>query len=286
MVSKRHPINSLRSVVPILGVIALIALFLMLPESPGFGCKTCSSNGPYIPLIGAGYFSVLIGLSLLFPTFSSRSVARGGLTWAVALAVVLTYMRLPGWCLLCLIGHVCHIAIWTIWAMVPPLKSETRASSLKERFCLLIFAPVSVIALFCSLNLTFMAYGFKIDRPVASGGLQIGDPAPAFTEVLAEGASSFVVNFVSADCPYCKEQLAILGKQFEGSSFRIFNVSPELSDELISGFSSAEWIEDTEGSLRKQFKVSGYPTLFVVGVDGKISRVIAGVSDELKKWQP
>jgi hypothetical protein len=44
----------------------------------------------------------------------------------------------------------------------------------------------------------------------------------------------------------------------------------------------AEWFEDKEEVLRELFNVTGYPTLFVIGNDGKIQKVISGVSDELK----
>ena len=37
-----------------------------------------------------------------------------------------------------------------------------------------------------------------------------------------------------------------------------------------------------DNQLRKHFKVSRYPTLVVVGADGKILQVILGASEELK----
>jgi hypothetical protein len=45
---------------------------------------------------------------------------------------------------------------------------------------------------------------------------------------------------------------------------------------------AADWVEDKDGALRELFKVFGYPTMFVIGKDGKISQVIPGVPDQLK----
>lgn len=273
--------RQLRFAVPVLGAFALIALFLMLPEAPSIGCKACSSGNPYTPLIGAGYFSTLIALSLLFPSFPSLYVARGGLTWAVLLALVLTYIHLPGWCALCLVGHACNILMWTIWAMVPAVKSE--GGGRRERLYMMLFAPVSVVALFSCLNLTFMAYGFKMSRNVPISGLHLGDKAPIFMTKTIEGG--YVINFVSPGCSHCKEQLEVLNTAAEQmDSHRFINVSSVLSDELVQHSPAAEWVEDKEGDLRKLFKVSGYPTLFVVGADGKIVQIISGVPEQLKAY--
>ncbi|MBS0653069.1 MAG: TlpA family protein disulfide reductase [Verrucomicrobia bacterium] len=278
----------LRHFIPLLGALALIALFLLLPEAPGAGCPTCSSNSPYVPLLGAGYFSLLTAVSLLFPLFPTKSIARGGLTWSILLALSLTYLHLPGWCPLCVVAHVSHILIWTIWAVVPAEKKETAAWGFKERLCVAAFAPFSVVALFSCLNLTFMAYGFKLKHPAMEAGLKIGDQAPAFAVQNIKGIEirnadeKFVINFVSSGCPYCKEQFAIL-KTFAGrENVRMINVSSAPFPEWAQGSSAMEWVEDNDGSLRQLFKVTGYPTLFVIGEDGKITQVIAGVPAQLR----
>jgi len=49
---------------------------------------------------------------------------------------------------------------WTIWDRTSSTNSLSN-SSVKERLYLVVFAPISIAALFGSLNLTFMAYGFK-----------------------------------------------------------------------------------------------------------------------------
>lgn len=285
----------LRYLVPVLGFLALVALFLMLPEAPSIGCKSCSAKDPYLPLIGAGYFSGLIALSLLFPTFPGGFVARAGLTWAVLLAVVLTYIHLPSWCVLCLIGHACNILIWVIWMRVPAVKNSQPTSIRKERLCLILFIPFTVVALFSCLNLTFMAYGFKAHRNILGTSLRLGDKVPHFsartmhgrpiTSMEASQAGGIIINFVSPDCPHCKEQLQVLNTvvdQLAGNSYRFINVSSALPPELLHYSPSAEWVEDKEGSLRKLFKVSGYPTLFMVGANGKVAQVIPGVPEQLE----
>src|SRR5277367_351615 len=156
--------NKARDWVPVLGLLALVALFLKMPATPDFfsmfHCKTCGTSDPYLPLLGAGYFSVLIAISLLFPSFPGPKVSRGGLTWATLLAVALTYIDMPGWCADCLIGHACNILIWLIWVFISPGEHKPSAATVKERLCLTMFSAISVVALFCCLNLTFMTYGF------------------------------------------------------------------------------------------------------------------------------
>ena len=77
---------------------------------------------------------------------------------------------------LCLVGHVCNILIWAIWVFAPSKGEERNSARLKERLCLLLFAPISVMALFSCLNLTLMAYGVR-SSPTA---MQVGKAVPAF----------------------------------------------------------------------------------------------------------
>lgn len=284
--------------VPVLGIIALMALFLGLPEVPNvfstLGCKTCSSNGPILPLLGAGYFAVLVAVSLLFPSFPGPLLARGGLTWATLLALALTSIKWPSWCVVCLIGHACNVLIWAIWAVVPPSVQESPGSALRERLCLTLFAPVSVVALFSAINLTLMAYGFKLPN-VSATSLQTGDAAPTFSTLTSNGrliantdatqTGGIVINFVSPDCPYCEEQLPILNavaSQLGDDRYRFINVSRALPPELVERSPAAEWVEDQKGELRELFDVSGYPTMFVVRTDGTIAQVIPGVPERLE----
>lgn len=269
-----------RNWVPLLGFLALIALFLKLPEISLFKCKTCSASSPYLPLIGAGYFSALTAASLLFPAFPSRLIARAGFTWAVLLAIALTYIDFPHMCAICLFCHGLHIAIWTIWAVAP---SNEITSNVRERLCLTLFAPVATVALFSCLNLTFLAYGIKINPPMATT-FKPGDVIPTFTAETASGRSityngeGMLLNFVAPGCPFCKEQLSILKEV----SDKIINISPALTSDLVSCAPAAEWVQDKNNTLRKLFKVAGYPTLFIIGPDGKVSKIIPGVPDTLR----
>lgn len=293
-------LRKLRSTVPILGIIALCALFLKMPEVPNilgiFKCESCVGNTPYIPMLGAGYFAVLIALSMLFPNFPSFLIARGGIVWAVLLVLVLTYIDFPHLCFACLIGHLCNIAIWTIWLFVPPAAIKQHASPVQERLFLTLFAPIAMIALFSCLNLTLMVYHLKTKQPPLATSLKVGDPIPNFkvkdikehdfahTDVV-KTAGTFI-NFISPTCPFCREQLLILNDtipKLKNHSYRFINVTPELSSNLLQQSPESEWVEDKTGALRELFHVNGYPTLFLIDNDGKILKIITGVSDELKK---
>lgn len=289
-----------RNWIPILGIFALALLFLNLPETPNpfgiFGCKTCTVSDPYLSLMGAGYFAALLAISLLFPAFPTPHVARGGLLWAILLAFTLTYLHLPSWCIVCLICHACHILMWIIWVFVPPVVN-TSALVFRERLCLTLILPISIVALFSCLNLTFMAYNYKSNRHELATGLKPGDVVLPLTiktsddQVLIHVDTNdlmyIVINFVSPNCPHCQEQLPILNRittQLVNGPYRFINVSSVLQPELVQLSPNSEWIEDKEGKLRELFKVLGYPTLFVMGKEGKIDQIIPGVSDQLNGY--
>ncbi len=273
-----------RYFVSVFAILALAALFLKLPEISGIKCRSCFSVDPYLALIGSCYFGLLFAVSLLFPTFPGKRVSRSGLTWAVSLAAALTYAGLPHWCPACLIAHACNIAIWMIWVFCPSKTKDESRLNMQERLYLTALAPISVIALFSSLNLTFMAYGFKINNNLSSG-LNEGDVAPKEFMAGSFDGRRVILNFISKDCPYCKEQLPILSSvasEFSGGSYRFINVCPTLTPELLQSSSALEWLEDGEGKIRKLFKVSGFPTMFMIGEGGKIELIVREVPDELK----
>jgi peroxiredoxin len=290
----------LRYWVVILGLIALVALFLKLPDTPNLPgvlhCKTCVSSDPYIPLMGAGYFALLVAFALLFPSLPGPRVARAGLTWAILLALALTYLHFPQWCALCLIAHACNILIWTIWMIDPAPKNVQRGSPLRERLCLVLFAPISVIALFGALDLTFMAYGFKISHSMPMMGVQKGETVPVFSAQTSKGRSisntniaqtkGVVLSFVLPGCPHCKHQLPIVNAvavEMKGSPYRFINISPTLQTGEIQLAPDEEWVEDKDGKLGDLFKISGYPTMFIIKPDGKIAEVIPGAPEQFSK---
>lgn len=283
-----------RQVIPFLGIFTLALLFLKMPESPNLlSCKTCTSSDPYLPLIGAGYFASLVALSILFPTFPGPRFARGGLLWAVLLAFALTYIQWPLKCPICWIAHGCNILIWALWSFTQAAKSEPHTWVFRERLYLAFLAPLSAIALFSSLNLTFMAYGFKMNSPLSS--FKLGDPVPAFAMKTAKGltiandASEIqILNFVAPDCPFCKEQIQILNavaSSLKGTkSCRIVHISPSLPSHLVQLSPEQEWVEDKDRQLRALFKVEGYPMMYVVNAEGKISQIVRGVPEELQSY--
>lgn len=291
-------LKTLRTFVPALALIALLAMFLKLPEAPSvfglFTCKTCSSNSPYIPLIGGAYFAVLLAAALLFPSFPSTQVARGGLLWSVLLLLSLTYMHLPHVCAPCLLGHLCNVLIWGLWVIAPSEPKSALGLPRQERFFLMLMAPMVVAALLGTLNLTLLIYGLKNSQNHLATGLKPGDGVPPFQAKTQQGRSiansdlanrRFVINFVAADCMFCKEQLAILNagvNQLKTDALHIINVSPTLPPDLVAQLPTADWVEDQEGTLRALFKVEGYPTLFVLGNDDTIKQVLPGASEELK----
>jgi peroxiredoxin len=288
----------MRNAVPVLAGLVLLALFLSLPGAPSvfglLGCSTCSASDPYLLLLGAGYFAGLVAVALLFPQFPGPGAARAGLTWAVVLALGLTCVKWPEWCPICLFSHACHVLIWLIWLLVPPAVVELPASTVRERLFLMLFAPLSVIALFSTLNLTFQVYGFKF-RTLAPTTLKAGDTVPSFTAQTHKGRSlsnsdtaqntRLILNFVSPKCPHCEEQLPIVNStaaHLGNANYRIVNVCPQLVPELEKLAPDTEWIEDQGNQLRDLFQVSGTPTLFVLGSNGKITEVILGVPAELE----
>lgn len=290
--------KKVRHLVPVLSLFALTALFLKLPEIPDFfgffTCKACSSSDPYLALMGAGYFSALLAVSLLFPAFPLTQVARGGLLWAVLLFATLSYIDLPNLCVACMIAHACNICIWAIWLMTPPSQQEL-ASNLKERLFMALLMPISIVALFSCLNLTFMAYSLKNSGAISATDLKLGDATPIFATQTIDGhliantddspVTDIILNFVTPDCPYCKEQMLTvnaIASEIVGKAYRMINVSPKISSGWMKESPIVEWIEDKDGQLRQLFKVAGYPTMFVIGSDGKLAQIIAGVPEKLE----
>ncbi len=287
--------KQLRNWIPVLGIIALGVLFLKLPEvSKFFTCKSCLSSGPYLPLIGAGYFALLVAIAMLFPSFPSLHTARGGLIWSLLLALTLIYLRWTQVCLECLIAHACHVMIWLIW-LISPSQKDKRILTTKERLYFVFLAPISVIALFGCLNLTFLIYDVKDARTKIAVDLQVGDIVPDFYIKTIDGLfianrdlnkmKGTVINFVSSDCPYCKEQLPILNEiavQLAGGSYRFINISPIVTPEMIQQSPAVEWVEDKEGELSTHFRIPGYPILFVIGANNKIVQIIPSVPNQLK----
>lgn len=261
--------------VPFLCVLALIALFLKLPEISYFTCALCTAKEPYLPLIGALYFSLLFSIALLFPRFPSSDVAKGGLFWAISLFLLLSYSDLPKICTPCLIGHACNIAIFTLWVFSK--RPNTPSTDVQLKIYLTILLPIAVVALFSALNLTAGVYGMGVDRGFSASKYSRKDKVPEFSysstisHTAASPLKKTILNFVAPNCPYCKEQAAVL-------------------EELMPELKRASWeyvLVDTSSAqgedLRRLFGIRGYPTLFVIEDDGVIEELLPGVPEGLKE---
>lgn len=262
--------SALRIAAAFLCLVALGALFFKLPEVSG--CKRCVGKEPFLPMLAAGYFAALLSSALLYPAFPKRKVARGGLVFAAVLAAVLTYLQFP--CVICLIGHGCNLLIWTLWCLAP---EQEEPLAIRRWLATTLFGAVSVIALFASLNLTFMAYRGKSYSP-SPVSLRPGDMAPHFDP---QGGQLWV-NFVSPDCPYSLKQIAMINET-AASQTRLIYISPSLSPEFIQNAPNAQWIEDKDGKLRTLYKVAGYPTLFIINAQGTIEKIFPGLSNDFKE---
>lgn len=276
-------VKYLRFSAPVLGIVAMAAMFLKMPATPPiFGCKFCASGTSYLPLFGAAYFAALTAIPLLFPGFPGRQMAKGGLVFAATLAFAMIYLDFPKICALCLTAHGCHILMWTIWAACPA--KDVERGPYGKKISLLMLAPLSAAALFIGVNHLVM----KPERDV----LQIGESLPSFSTQTISGRAisnadsksvKIVLNFISPDCPYCQEQQEKLKELLPAldTSSRFVNVTPKIPDNLSEYPPNIEWVEDPDEKLLELFHVSGYPTLFV-GKDGKIIQVVLGVPDHLK----
>ncbi len=292
--------NFLRRSVPILCFIALVAVFLKLPEVANtfkfLKCKSCTIDDPYITLVAAGYFALILVASLLFPQFPNRFIAKAGLIWAVLLAFVLTYLNLPTVCPSCLLAHLCNILIWLNWSLDQSGQIKSSSTPLREKIFLLVFAPMAMIALFSCINLTLLAYGIPLNQRLLELGLQPGNAVPTYAAKTSKGDAfhlnpdklekKLILNFVAPNCPYCKEQIPILNsmtEQLQNKGYRIVNITPALSDDQIVTAPLLEWMEDDEGKLRGLFRVAGFPTLFVIDLKGKVNKVIPGLPTDLQE---
>ncbi len=132
----------------------------------------------------------------------------------------------------------------------------------------------------------------------------VGKPAPEFSITTLEGKvashSDFanhpatVLNFVAPNCGFCKKQLPTveaIRKEYEAKGVRFVNVSQKMgqkeftTDEVVATYKGAgsqlELATDTENKVGHAFKAQSYPTMVVVGKDGKIAHVNIGAAADL-----
>lgn len=277
----------------ICGWVALSALLFKLPGFPElFGmtrCHSCSTDTPYIPMLAAGYFAGFITSILSFKRLPTPILKWGGIIWAVGLSICLTFLS-PRLCYICLIAHASHITMWIFWKPRQTLPETMKGM----KGALVITSSFAVMALFSTLNFTFLVYGLQVKNPLQTLA-KVGVKAKPFqlktvenqdlsTKTL-EQHKGIILNFVSSNCPYCEQQipqLNALAQELLFPDFRFINITHPITPELKSLGPDLEWVEDSEMHLASLFGVSGYPTLILLDPLGVVVNVIAGSSSNLE----
>lgn len=288
--------NRLRNINLFLCGIALVLLFFKMPETPHIAslikCSVCPLPSPFLPLLGSAYFSLLLALSLFFPSFPGKKVAIGGLLLSAALAFSLTLWNYPKACTVCISCHVINILIWILWILSPSKPQDSNLLK-KEKVFLVILFPLIIVSLFSSLNLTFRTY--RRDETAKSLDLKEGGKFPAITLKTISGqhidlsqvnGRGIILNFLAETCPYCKEQVEKISPIFSGISAEEYlwvNVSPKAPIKFAEAFFSSVWVEDSGQKILYDLDLEGYPTLLIINGKGSLVKKIVGVPDNLEK---
>ncbi len=133
----------------------------------------------------------------------------------------------------------------------------------------------------------------------------IGKPAPAFAIKTFEGKPvsnaefakhpATILNFVAANCGFCKKQLPRLEKlrqAYAAKGIRFVNVAQTMRKEfskdeltkIMDGTGSKlEIAQDGKNQVGQKFAATGYPTMVVVGKSGKVEAVNVGNIGDLEK---
>lgn len=133
----------------------------------------------------------------------------------------------------------------------------------------------------------------------------VGKPAPAFTLDTFAGKSisntdfakhpATVLNFVAANCGYCKKQVPRIEKLRPGyveKGVRFVNIvqtmrTPYTKEQIISTFKKAgsklELAQDLKNVIGRKYGATGFPTMVIVGRSGKIEAVNSGNIGDLEK---
>ncbi|WP_420421005.1 hypothetical protein [Simkania sp.] len=139
------------------GLAALVLIFFKLPGVAVciglLTCEVCASATPWIPLLGAAYFSTLIAVIFLFPNFPKCPWRYVGIVWALALPVLL-YSLEPRWCTICFFAHLCHLGLWTFWRR----REKSVPLPLRIKILLIVVSASAMTALYAALNLTLLRF--------------------------------------------------------------------------------------------------------------------------------
>jgi len=135
-------------------------------------------------------------------------------------------------------------------------------------------------------------------RPRPALGMK-GKPAPAFALQSADGRSISredfahfpvtVLDFVAANCPFSRKQIPLVEKirgRYEPMGVRFVNVIDAFGDreysqdEAVGVMVTLGWQSevamDAGNKAGRRFRVTSFPTLFVVDGQGTISEVLIG----------
>ena len=97
-----------------------------------------------------------------------------------------------------------------------------------------------------------------------------------------------LLNFVAHDCSFCAQQIPVISrleKDFSNDLLQIVTVHQTLAQPLPSETILAalknlgigeNLVLDPNNQIGRQFQVSGYPTLFLIGPEGRIEAVHTG----------
>ena len=131
----------------------------------------------------------------------------------------------------------------------------------------------------------------------------VGKPAPKFSLKTLDGKSlsnddfanhaATVLNFVAPNCGFCKRQIPQIEKvrkEYEAKGVRFVNVTQTMrkeytNDQVVDVMkkvgSNLELAPDKGNVVGKMFRATGYPTMVVVGKDGKIAHVHIGAARDI-----
>ena len=134
----------------------------------------------------------------------------------------------------------------------------------------------------------------------------VGKPTPAFSLTTLDGKvvsndefknhPATVLNFIAPNCGFCKRQIPSVEKvrqEYEAKGVRFVNVAQkmrkdfteaEIVDVLKGAGSGLEVTtgDFAENTIGRRFQAVSYPTMFVVGKDGKIANVNIGAKQNLE----
>ena len=133
---------------------------------------------------------------------------------------------------------------------------------------------------------------------------KVGQPAPAFTLTTYDGktignndlanAAATVLNFYAPNCGFCKKQiprLETVRKEYQGKNVRFVNVTEAMGKEFekdaaLGVLKEVGWegevAGDPKNEVGQKFGTSGFPTMVVVGKNGKVQAVNVGNIGDLE----